>query len=338
MIVLDIHGFRNASLRFADMPGKAELIASAQAGFAFDTGHKSYAPFQKLVREALEGLRTIGTDEPYVLIMSSYYRFDDASGDHDWRAVQIGSYLVNNGSYFRRLPDPENRHYSGGKLASDLLERLEAENWRTLFRDISGLEPGDEYYPREFGLLRNEGGEYLVLGDSVNGDRSGGIYEISDLQDFEFVGFPEGLDDDGYDYEVDDKVDRGQPIRWECLSSWAEGMLEGWDGWIRRQESRRLSYAVIDIPNDIRRKALRYIAKGDVLSADATVSDSLGLGRWHAARAWVETISRGLGVNDLSPGYLREACGFVRRGNSRAAADLMIEGAGFTENEARNWK
>lgn len=351
MIVLDVPAFRNVSLRFENAPDKEELIASVQAAFSLDTEHKSYAPFRKLVEDALEKLRTIHTTESYVLIMSSHYRYHDTQDDENWRAVQIGSYLINNGRRSRQLPDPENKHYAAGKLASELLEWLESENWRELFRDISGFDPSERrhpedyehYPPREFGLLRNEEGEYLVLGDSVRGNRYGGIYEIIDLRDFEFVGFPDGR---GYD-EVDERVDQGGPIQWEPLSYWAYRTLEAWgslaryeEAWdvrLRNRELWRLEAAIIDIPDSVRAKARQYLTTGDLFSAEAVVSAGLGPENWAAARAWVATICDGLGADEGSPGYLKDAGMSVRSGYFHAAGQLLMDGAGLTEHEARNW-
>lgn len=355
MFVLDVPAFRNVSLRFASAPDKEELIASIQAAFSLDTEHKSYAPFRTLVQDALEKLRTIQTTESYVLIMSSPYRDDGTWDDENWRAVQIGSYLVNNGRRFRRLPHPGNKHYAAGKLASELLEWLESENWRELFRDINGFDPTERchpkhfehYPPREFGLLRNEEGEYLVLGDSVRGNCYGGIYEIIDSRDFEFVGFPDNITGDGFGYEVDERVDQGGPVQWQPLSSWADKTLEAWssltryeeawDARLRRQELWRLEAALIEIPDIIRAKARQHLTLGDLFSAEAVVLAGLGPESWAAVRAWMATISGGLAVYEGSPGYLKDACASVRSGHPHAASKSLMDGAGLTEREARNW-
>ncbi len=333
MIVLDFSGFRKVSLQFEERPGKAELMAAIQAGYSFDTKHGSYRSFLGLVDDALGKLRQVNAE--YVLIMSSYHRFNDACGDDDWRAVQIDDYRVNNGVYFQLAPDVENERYKDGLLASYILEELEINDWRGLFRDINGLDRSDSYYPREFGLLRTNDKEYLVLGDSVNGDGYGAVYRINGLEGFELEGFPGAPWNDAD--EVDDKVDLGKHIHWQGLESVADGRLAGWEKAIPRQENERLKAATTDIPDVVRDAALRYLAEGNPLMADKVVSDGLGFWRHTDAWAWTKAVVKGPGVNELSPSYLQEACELVRSGNISGAVPLLMKNAELSEREARNW-
>ena len=335
MNVLEYDGFRKLRLVFDGKPDRIQLLNAWQAAYAFQTTHSSYAPFQALIRDALGRLRTI--DDPYVIALSSYYRFDDACGDDDWRAVQIGSYRLSNGNYFSRGPGPDHPNHAAGQLASAVLDDLEAGDWRGLFRDINGLDRADGYYPREFGLLRKDGGEYLVLGDSVNGDSYGGIFRIHDMQDFEFVGYPRDHDEDGYVGEVDERLDTGKPIEWTDLSEWADGYLENWDQGQLRQERERLRLATLELPDPIRSAALAYLADDNPLAAEKLVSDALGFGRWSEARAWTGAVRGGPGVGLASPSYLQDACEFVRAGDLAAAIPLLMENGNLSEREARNW-
>lgn len=333
MIVLDFSGFRKVSLQFEEKPSKAELIAAIQAGFSFDTKHESYRSFLFLVDDALLKLRQINAE--YILIMSSYHRFNDAMGDDDWRAVQIDEYRVNNGAYFHSAPDSKNDRYKDGLLASYILEELEINDWRGLFRDINGLSRSESYYPREFGLLRTNDKEYLILGDSVGGDGYGAVYKINGLNGFQFEGFPPDSDIDPD--EVDDKVDLGKHINWANLESIADGKLAGWEKAIPRQENQRLTSATTDIPDVVRDAALRYLVEGNPLMAEKIVSDGLGFWRHQDAWAWVHAVVEGPGVSESSPSYLQEACEYVRNGNISEAVPLLMNNAELTEREARNW-
>lgn len=333
MIVLDFSGFRKVSLQFEEKPTKAELIAAIQAGFSFDTRHESYISFLGLVDDALRKLRQINAE--YTLIMSSYHRFDDACGDDDWRAIQIDDYRVNNGSYFQRVPDVNDASYRDGLLASYILEELEINDWRGLFRDINGLNRSESYYPREFGLLRINDKEYLVLGDSVNGDGYGAVYSINGLNGFQLEGFPPDPWNDAD--EVDEKVDQGKHINWANLETVADGKLAGWEKAIPRQENERLTSATTDIPDVVRDAALRYLVEGNPIMAEKIVSDGLGFWRHQDAWAWVHAVVEGPRVSESSPTYLQEACEFVRHGNISGAVPLLMNNAELTEREARNW-
>jgi hypothetical protein len=333
VIVLDLSGFRKVSLQFEEKPSKGELMAAVQAGYSFDTKHVSYRSFHGLVNDALQKLRQVNAE--YVLIMSSYHRFNDACGDDDWRAVQIDDYRVNNGTYFQRSPDVNDARYKDGILAYSTIEDLEINDWRGLFRDINGLDRSDGYYPREFGLLMTNNKDYLVLGDSVNGDGYGAVYRINGLEGFEWEGTPG--DPPSYSNDLDDMVDLGKHIDWQNVDFFADITLAGWEKAIPRQENERLKAGTIDIPDVVRDAALRYLAEGNPLMADKVVSDGLGFWRHTDAWAWTKAVVEGPRFNELSPSYLQEACELVRSGNISGAAPLLMKNAELSEREAGNW-
>lgn len=221
MFVVNISELYPVTLNFKNKPTNAELIARVKAAFALNETHTSYVLFRSLIQSALRQLRTI--EDPYVLTVSSPFRFDDACGDEDWRAVQIGSYKLNNGTFFRGHPDPLHEYYLAGKLASAVMQTLEEQSWRELFRDVIGLERSNTRIPREFGLLRRDGNEYLIVADSVDG--GGAIYKIKDAQDFDLIGFPY----DEYEHQgkmpIDKQVDAGEILKWISVSEWANLML-----------------------------------------------------------------------------------------------------------------
>ena len=226
MITLTCDSFKSPPLHFAAKPTLSELVDGVRTAHALDTAHPSYPRFAALINTALGKLSKINA--AYLLLMASPYRFDDACGVDDWRAIQIDDYRINNGSYFRRELDKRDPRYADGGLASTVLDKLEKENWRCLFENISGLDPRYGGYLREFALLRVNGGTYLILSDSVEGDEFGGVYQINEGQGLTFIGWPTTLPVYWTD-DVDVKVDKGIPLEWLTITSWAEHVLAHWE-------------------------------------------------------------------------------------------------------------
>lgn len=159
--------------------------------------------YLKMTASACEGLRALCRDVGGpAMVMSSSYRFDDACGDEYWLNVSIGSYRYSNGTYFGSNPGSEHPHYEQGQGARAILDSLVARNWAGGIAPLSRLPYLRENGAREIGLLVREDGDFLMIGDSVEGGR--GIFWTIDRE----AGFAvAGVQSGGHGAEIDEIVD-----------------------------------------------------------------------------------------------------------------------------------
>jgi len=258
-------------LPFGQDPDAAQVAQAIHTTFELKRNAPGYAPFHADMINACRTLRDLaraaGSDT--AVVISSSYRFDDASGDTDWMAVSIGDYRFNNGTYFGSAPGPEHPHHAQGKAGRALLAELVKRNWAARLGNLSRLKylkPG----AREIGLLIRPDGDFLMIGDSVEGQS--GIFWAVEPGGFRLAGFQSVAA--AVAAEIDELVDHGDPIAFVAVDAFAAEL-------VANLESYRMSWAVdgTNIPRPWREsrvdtqrhltEALRLLRAGD---EDATLA------------------------------------------------------------------
>lgn len=179
-----------------------------------------YDSYLGMTAEACKGLRALSREiGGEAIVMSSSHRFDDACGDDYWLTVSIGSYRYSNGTYFGSAPGPDHPHYRQGEGARAILDSLVARHWAGGLAPLSGLPYLRENGAREIGLLVRDDGDFLMIGDSVEGGR-GIFWAIDPETGFSVAGVQPG---DGE--EIDEIADSGRPFEIVTIEDFASQLL-----------------------------------------------------------------------------------------------------------------
>jgi hypothetical protein len=158
-----------------------------------------------LLIDAVAELRTLAIDP--IVIAACPAKFNDASNDEDWEAVQVGSFHSERTTYFGKPEDYDRQLAEGpgqARFAAHILQKLKAAHWRDLYKEAFGRV---RFSCEEvIALVLQDRNDWLVLDGSNTGESA--IYAINSHAVLRHVGHTppdEGL-------RFDQRIGRERPL------------------------------------------------------------------------------------------------------------------------------